>query len=59
MVATGTGVALLPASLARVVGNAAAVVPLKKSPLLSHVFARVAGKPSPSLHQFVETLARL
>ncbi len=56
MVAAGTGVALLPASLARVVGNAAAVIPLRKAPLLSHVFARLAGKPSPSLHQFVAML---
>lgn len=57
MVAAGTGIALLPESLARVVGDAAAVIPLKKAPVLSHVFARNAGTPSAAMKQF-ESLLR-
>jgi DNA-binding transcriptional LysR family regulator len=56
MVAAGAGIALLPASLARVVGNAAAVIPLKKAPGIIHVFARPAGPPSPTMKQFVARL---
>jgi len=43
LVAAGSGIALLPASLARVVGAAAIVVQLKKAPTLTHVFARKSG----------------
>lgn len=56
MVAAGTGIALLPTSLARVVGDAAAVVPLKKAPIVAHVFARLAGTSSLAMKQFVELL---
>jgi DNA-binding transcriptional LysR family regulator len=56
MVAAGTGIALLPASLARVIGAAAADIPIKKAPILSHVFARPTGKPSPALRDFVALL---
>ncbi|HEY0944972.1 MAG TPA: LysR substrate-binding domain-containing protein [Opitutaceae bacterium] len=56
MVAAGTGIALLPASLARVVGNAAAIVPLRRAPMIAHVFARAAGMPSPAMRQFVALL---
>lgn len=56
MVAAGAGIALLPVSLARVVGSAAAVIPLKKAPVITHVFARAAGTPSPAMKQFVTLL---
>jgi LysR family transcriptional regulator, benzoate and cis,cis-muconate-responsive activator of ben and cat genes len=56
MVAAGTGIALLPASLARVVGTAAAVIPLKKAPVIAHVFARPAGTPSSVMKQFMDLL---
>lgn len=56
MVAAGAGIALLPASLARVVGNAAAVIPLRKAPAITHVFARAAGTPSPAVKQFMTVL---
>ncbi len=56
MVAAGTGIALLPESLARVVGDAAAVVPLKKAPVLAQVFARNAGTPSAAMQRFVRLL---
>jgi DNA-binding transcriptional LysR family regulator len=57
MVAAGAGIALLPASLARVVGNAAAVLPLKKVPAVTHVFARGAGSPSEPMRQLINLLA--
>jgi len=56
MVAAGTGIALLPASLARVVGEAAAVIPLKKAPRIDHVFARAAGSASPAMKDFTALL---
>ena len=56
MVAAGAGIAVLPASLARVVGKAAAVIPFKKAPTITHVFARAAGTPTPAMKQFVELL---
>lgn len=56
MVAAGTGIAILPISLARVIGKAAAVIPLKKAASITHVFARAAGTPSPPMRQFVEIL---
>lgn len=58
MVAAGTGIALLPASLSRVVGGAAAVVPIRKAPKISHVFARPAGPPTPAMRRFMQLLAR-
>lgn len=56
MVAAGTGIALLPASLARVVGEAAAVVPLKPAASIAHVFARPAGTPSAVMQLFLDGL---
>jgi len=57
MVAAGAGIALLPRSLARIVGDAAAVIALKDTPPVAHVFARAAGTPSPALRQFLALLA--
>lgn len=56
MVAAGSGIALLPASLARVVGKAAAVVPLKQAPKVTHVFARPSAGGSEALKAFVAGL---
>ena len=56
MVAAGAGLALLPASLARIVGEAAAVIPLRKAPRIEHVFARAAGPLSPPLRDFTALL---
>lgn len=53
MVAAGSGIALLPASLARVVGEAAVVVPLKKAPQVTHVFARKASNSSETIRMFL------
>ena len=58
MVAAGAGIALLPASLSRVVGDAAAVVPIGKAPRISHVFARPAGTPPPAMRRFMDLLTR-
>jgi LysR family transcriptional regulator, benzoate and cis,cis-muconate-responsive activator of ben and cat genes len=58
MVAAGSGVALLPASLARVVGKAAAIVPLKKAPALTHVFARKSGAATETVKLFLTLVGR-
>lgn len=57
MVAAGNGIALLPASLGRVVGDAAAVVPIRRCPAIQHVFARPAGSPAPAMRKFMDTLS--
>jgi LysR family transcriptional regulator, benzoate and cis,cis-muconate-responsive activator of ben and cat genes len=46
MVAAGSGIALLPSSLVRVVSEAAVMVPLNKAPKVTHVFARKRGGDS-------------
>lgn len=56
MVAAGSGVAILPESLARVVGKAAVAVPIAKSPKIVHVFARPAGRSAPALKPLLELL---
>ena len=56
MVAAGAGIAVLPKSLARVVGNAAEVIPLRNAAPLAHVFARVAGEPTQGMRWFLESL---
>ena len=56
MVAAGTGIALLPASLSRVVGDAAAVIPIRKAPRISHVFAHPAGALAPAMRRFMDLL---
>ena len=53
MVTAGAGIALLPVSLARVVGDAVRMIPLRKAPLLTHVFARAAGPSSPAMSRFL------
>jgi DNA-binding transcriptional LysR family regulator len=53
MVAAGSGIALLPASLARVAGKAAAIVPLKKAPQVTHVFARKGGGGTEAVRWFL------
>lgn len=58
MVAAGAGIAVLPASLRRVVGDAAAVIPVRKAPRISHVFARPAGTSTPAMRQLLDLLAR-
>jgi DNA-binding transcriptional LysR family regulator len=58
MVAAGSGIALLPNSLARVVGTAAVAVPLKKAAPITHVFAHAAGPLAPAMRQFLAILRR-
>lgn len=58
LVAAGEGVALLPESLARVVGAAAVVVPLARAPQVTHVFARRAGPMEAAMRGFVQALTR-
>ena len=56
LVAAGMGVALLPASLARFVGEAAAVLPLRKAPAITHTFALKTGGPPSALKALVALL---
>ncbi len=58
LVAAGMGLALLPASLARFVGDAAVALPLRKAPAITHVFALNAGQPSPALKAWVALLRK-
>ncbi|PTX96603.1 LysR substrate-binding domain-containing protein [Opitutus sp. ER46] len=58
MVAAGCGVALLPASLGRVVGKAAPGLPLAEHPRIVHVFARRSGILSGVMKDFVSCFAR-
>lgn len=56
MVAAGTGVALLPVSLARFLADAAVAIPLAKSPAITHVFAHPVGSATPALKSFLALL---
>lgn len=56
MVAAGSGVALLPASLAQVTGPAVMAVPLVKEPGITHVFACAAGRVSGPMKEFLALL---
>lgn len=58
LVAAGMGVALLPASLARFVGEAAAALPLRKAPAITHTFALKVGGPPPVLKALVALLRK-
>ncbi len=58
MVAAGMGVALLPASLTRIVGEAAIVLPIRKTPAITHVFAFSAGRSAPLLRSLLLLLRR-
>ncbi|HRJ74069.1 MAG TPA: LysR substrate-binding domain-containing protein, partial [Terrimicrobiaceae bacterium] len=59
LVAAGTGVALLPESLSRVAGDAAAVRALRKPPILAHAFARPSGPKAPAMQAFLAVLQQL
>jgi hypothetical protein len=56
MVAAGSGVALLPASLAQVTGPAVIAVPLVKEPGITHVFACAASRVAGPMKDFVSLL---
>jgi DNA-binding transcriptional LysR family regulator len=56
MVAAGSGVALLPESLAHLMGKAVSALPLKESPEITHVFAHGPGRMSGAMRVFLELL---
>jgi DNA-binding transcriptional LysR family regulator len=58
MVAAGSGVALLPESLAHLMGNAVAAVPLKeeRTAAITHVFAHGPGRMSGAMREFLEVV---
>jgi DNA-binding transcriptional LysR family regulator len=57
MVAAGSGVALLPESLAHLMGNAVCALPLKESPQVTHVFAHGPGRLSGAMQEFLALLS--
>lgn len=59
MVAAGTGVAILPASMARIAGESSVAIPLTaKGASVAYVFARRLGEPVAPLRDFVAGLER-
>jgi len=56
MVAAGSGVALLPESVAQVTGDSAAAIPLQGSPEITHVFAHPATPPPPAMRHLLDLL---
>lgn len=56
MVAAGSGVALLPESLARIPGEGVAVLRLREAPVITHVFAHAAGTVPVGLMRFIRML---
>lgn len=57
MVAAGTGVAILPASMARIAGEASVAIPLTdKGAFVTYVFAHRSGEKAPALADFVAGL---
>ena len=59
MVAAGVGISILPASLARNVGDSLVVVPLAdKSASVTYVFAHREGEADEPLNDFVKELKR-
>ncbi len=56
MVAAGSGIALLPSSLARIVGDALVIVPLKKAPVVTHVFARHSAGATETVKMFLKLI---
>lgn len=56
MVAAGGGIALLPASLARIAGGGAVVVPLRRAPAVTHVFARPLHTRTGTVRDFLAVL---
>lgn len=57
MVAAGSGVALLPESLAHLMGNAVCALPLKEAPMITHVFAHGPGKMSEAMQDFLRIVS--
>lgn len=56
MVAAGSGVALLPESLAHLMGDAVVVCPVKGSPEITHVFAHAPGPATPAVRDLLRLL---
>jgi DNA-binding transcriptional LysR family regulator len=59
MVAAGSGIALLPAALARFMQTSLAVLPIRESPKIRHVFAHPKGSQDKALVQWIKQLPRL
>lgn len=57
MVAAGSGLALLPISLARLLGDAVVALPLKTPATITHMFALKSGPAAGPMREFLKTLA--
>lgn len=58
MVAAGSGIAVLPASLARFLSTAVTAVPLKGAPTITHVFASPLARPVPLLKSLTDLFSK-
>lgn len=58
MVAAGSGIAILPVSLARFLSTAVVAVPLKRGPAITHVFASPLERSSPLLKNLTDLFAK-
>jgi DNA-binding transcriptional LysR family regulator len=56
MVAAGSGIAILPESLAAYTGTSIVGVPIKGAPTITHVFALPSKKPSEAMNAFLKVL---
>jgi len=56
MVAAGSGIAILPAALARFMQKSVNAIPLKDTPKITHVFACPQGKPGGPLADWIKSL---
>ncbi|TLD71973.1 LysR family transcriptional regulator [Phragmitibacter flavus] len=56
MVAAGSGIALLPQSIAHLMGPAVIAIPLKEKPTIAHVFAHRTGKAAQPMQHFLKAL---
>jgi DNA-binding transcriptional LysR family regulator len=58
MVAAGSGIAILPAALAKVAGSGVKAIPLKERATITHHFARRSGKADTTMKAFVGVLKK-
>lgn len=56
MVAAGSGIALLPESVVHLMAPAVVAIPLRESPVITHVFAHRTGKPALAMQHFLKAL---
>ena len=58
MVAAGSGIAILPSALERSAGSGVKALSLKEKPVITHLFARRAGKAEGAMREFLIALGK-